>query len=284
MPIDPDALLATVLSDVPVSYAERDAMLYALGVGLGSDPLDPRELPYVFEQRGLRIVPSMASMLIPDTIVAGTGCDLSQMLHRSQTLELFRPLLPSGKLLANQRVVAVADRGGDRGGEIEIETELRRADDDTVVCLLGSRLLMRGDGGFGGSPPAARARQTMPDRDVDLVCDLKTRPDQALLFRLSGDLNPLHADPRVAAAAGFSRPVLHGRCTYGIACHAILRTVCDYDYTLISGLDVRFSSPVYPGEVITTDMWQERNIVWFRCRVKARGVVVIDDGKCTLFA
>ena len=111
---------------------------------------------------------------------------------------------------------------------------------------------------------------------------MPTRPDQALLFRLSGDFNPLHADPVYARRAGFDAPILHGRCTYGIACHAILKTICDYDFTLISGLDVRFSSPAYPGDVVTTEMWQDRNIVSFRCRVESRNATVIDNGKCTL--
>ena len=284
MPIDYDALMATVLSDVPVSYGEKDAMLYALGIGFGSNPIDARERSYVFEQRGLRTVPTMASMLIPDTILAGSGCDLSKVLHRTQTMETYRPLPASAKMLANQRVVAVADRGAGNGAEIEIETELRKSSDDTVLCTLGSRMIARADGGFGGPTAPTRRRHQVPGREPDLVCDLPTRPDQALLFRLSGDFNPLHADPQVAAEAGFENPILQGRCTYGVACHAILKTVCDYDFTLVSGFDARFSSPVYPGDVVTTEMWQERNIISFRCSVKARNVVVINDGRCTLVA
>ena len=129
---------------------------------------------------------------------------------------------------------------------------------------------------------AENVRGPDDDREPDLVCDLPTRPDQALLFRLSGDLNPLHVDPLVASEAGFDTPLLHGRCTYGIACHAVLKTVCDYDFTLISGFDARFSSPVFPGDIVTTEMWQDRNIVTFRCKVKARNVVVINGGKCTI--
>ena len=114
--------------------------------------------------------------------------------------------------------------------------------------------------------------------------DLPVRPDQALLYRLCGDRNPLHADPAVAAKAGFDRPILHGLCTYGIACRAILKTICDYDFTLITGFDARFTAPVFPGDLLTTDMWQDRNVVAFRCHVKARESVVIDNGKCTLLA
>ncbi len=282
MPIDHQALLNTVLSDVPVSFDEQDVMLYSLGVGLGSNPLDPAELPYVCEHAGLRTLPTFASMIIPDTIMAESGCDMWSLVHRAQSLEFFRPLPAAATLLANQRVVSVSDRGDRIGAEIEIETELRLARDDTVICTGGSRVIARSDGGFGGAPPPVRSRHRMPNRESDLICMVETRPDQALLFRLSGDRNPLHADPQTARGAGFEQPILHGRCTYGIACHAILKTVCNYDFTLIKGFDARFSSPVYPGDVITTEMWQEGNVVSFRCLVKERDVVVLSDGRCIL--
>jgi acyl dehydratase len=284
MPLDYEALQSTVLSDFPVSYTERDVMLYARGVGLGSDPLSSDELPYVSEHAGLRTLPTLASMIIPDTIVANSGVDMRQILHRSQSMEIFRPLPASASLLANQRVVSVFDRGRGRGAEIELETELRLARDDTVVCTAGSRVIARADGGFGGPSTPVRSRHRMPNRDPDLVCDLPTRPDQALLFRLCGDLNPLHADPTIARQAGFDAPILHGRCTYGIACHAILKTVCDYDFMLIGSIEVRFSSPVYPGDIISTEMWQDGNVVSFRCKVNARNVVVLSNGRCTLSA
>jgi len=282
MPFDPKALETASLTDVPVRYAESDVMLYAIGVGLGSDPLNRHELAYVTEHKGLRTLPTFASMIIPDTLIAESGCDLQQILHRAQSLQLFRPLPPRADLLASQRVASVADLGRELGAEIVLETELRLASDDTVVCQATSRVIARGDGGFGGEAPARRPRNRMPDRGPDLVCDLSTRPDQALLFRLAGDYNPLHSDPAAAVAAGFERPILHGRCTHGIACHAVLKTVCDYDFTLIAGFDVHFSSPVYPGDTITTEMWQDGNVVSFRCRVNERGAVVINGGRCTL--
>ena len=144
--------------------------------------------------------------------------------------------------------------------------------------------MARGDGGFGGRPGTGPAPHRAPRRDPDLSCDTPTRADQALLFRLNGDRNPLHADPDAALAAGFSIPILHGLCTYGIACRAILQTICDYDHTLIEGFDARFSLPVMPGDTITTDMWQDGNIVSFQCSVKERGCVVLRNGKCTLKA
>ena len=282
MPIDYDALMATAVYDEPCQYTEKDTMLYAIGIGFGSDPLNQRELPFVIEMRALRTVPTMASMLLPGTMLDDCGWDLSKVLHGEQRLELYRPLPPAAKLLANHRVVAVYDRGATRGAKILVESEVRLARDDTVLFSLGSTLIARGDGEFGGPPASGPLPHKLPKREPDLSCDLPTRPDQALIFRLSGDFNPLHADPAYAKKAGFDAPILHGRCSYGIACHAILKTICGYDFTLITGFDARFSWPVYPGDVITTDMWQDRNIVSFRCRVSARDVTVIDNGKCTL--
>jgi len=282
MTINYDSLMAAQVTDLPVSYAANDLMLYALGVGFGRDPLDPDELPYVYERSGPYSVPTFASTLVSDTITAESGCDVSRILHRTQTLELYRPLPSAGELLADQQVVGVFDHGANKGAEIEIESQLRLARDDSVVCTMVSRLIARADGGFGGPPPGVRLRHKLPNREADMSCDLETRPDQALLFRLSGDANPLHVDPELASDAGFEAPILHGRCTYGIACFAVLKTVCNYDFTLIKSFDVRFSSPVYPGDTITTEIWQDRNIVSFRCRVRERNVVVISNGKCEL--
>ncbi len=282
MPINYDDLMSTSILDEPSEYTEKDTMLYAIGVGFGSDPMDQRELQYVTELRALRTVPSMASMVVPATLLDDCGWDRSKVLHCEQRLELYRPLPPAAKLLTNHRVVGVYDLGADGGARILLESEARTARDETVLFSLGTTLLARGDGGFGGPAGKGAALHKLPDREPDLRCVLSTRPDQALIFRLSGDLNPLHADPVYARRAGFAAPILHGRCTFGIACHAILKTICDYDFTLISGLDVRFSSPVYPGDRITTEMWQDRNIVSFCCRVAERDVTVIDNGRCTL--
>lgn len=282
MPINYDALMSTSILDEPIQFTEHDTMLYAIGVGFGSDPLDRNELPYVTEMRALRTVPSMASMLLPGDLLDDCGWDRSKVLHTEQRLELYRPLPPAAQLLTNHRVVAVYDGGAERGAQIMIESEARLARDETVLFLLGSTVIARADGGFGGPAAPAPEPYQLPQREPDLSCDLPTRPDQALLFRLSGDFNPLHADPVFARQAGFDAPILHGRCTYGVACHAILKTICDYDFTLISGLDVRFCAPVYPGDILTTEMWQDRNIISFRCRVRERDVTVIDNGKCTL--
>ena len=284
MPLDYDALMGTRMADRPTHYGDKDGMLYALGVGFGSDPMDENELPYVFENRSLKVVPTMASVLTPGDILADCGLDYSLAVLAEQTLDLYRPLPAKGRLLTDSRVVSVFDKGPDTGAVISVASEVRMAKDDTALFTVGSTVIARGDGGFGGPTGKGTEAHKLPNREPDMTCDLETRSDQALIFRLCRDRNPLHADPSLARQAGFERPILHGLCTYGIACRAILKTICDYDFTLISGFNVRFTAPVYPGETLTTEMWQDRNIVSFRCRVKDRDALVIDNGKCTLSA
>lgn len=285
MALDYDALMSTSIVDLPFRYRDTETMLYALSVGFGRDPVDARELPFVTEHTGLlKTVPSLATVLVPDMFPPDLGWDYGQVLHAEQRLQLFRPLPPAAELRIDKRIVDVIDRGPKLGAMLLFEAEGRLAADDTVVFSLGNTIIARGDGGFGGANGKGPLPHRVPRREPDLACDLGTRRDQALLYRLNGDRNPLHSDPAVARAADFERPILHGLCTYGIACHAILKTICDYDHTLITGLDARFSAPVVPGDTITTDMWQDGNIVSFQCTARERGVVVLKNGKCTLRA
>ena len=283
MPLEYEKLISTVELDLPFSYTDADTMLYALAIGMGRDPVDRRELPYVYEQGDpLRTVPTLATVLAPDMFPEGLGWDYSQILHSEQRLTLYRPLPPAAELKINKRVVDAFDRGPKLGALLLLEAEGRLASDDTVLFTTGSTVVARGDGGFGGPRGKGFPPHRVPRREPDLSCDIDTRRDQALLYRLMGDRNPLHADPASARAAGFGRPILHGLCTFGVACHAILQTICDYDYTLIEQFDARFSSPVMPGDTITTDMWQDGNVVSFSCSVKERDEVVLRNGKCTL--
>lgn len=284
MPIDYDALKAVASEDQPVSYTDRDALLYAVGVGFGTDPLDRKELAYVYEALPLKTVPTFASVLLPDDFLRECGWDDRRVVHGSLRLELYRPLPAGADLLVNRRVVAAFDRGGDKGSRIILQSEARMAKDDTALFSLGTTLVAKDGGGKGGAFGDGPAPHVLPRREPDLSCDIRTRPDQALLFRLSGGRGAVHADPEVARSAGFGAPVLQARCCAGIACRAILKTICDYDYTLVTGFDVRFRAPVYPGETLTTDMWQDRNIVSFRCSVRERNSVVLDNGRCTLAA
>jgi acyl dehydratase len=261
MALDYDTLMSKVETDLRFSYTDADSMLYALSVGMGQDPVDMRELPYVYEQgASLKTVPTLATVLVPEMFPVGLGWDYNQILHSEQRLRLYPKL----------------------GALILLEAEGRLASDDTVIFTMGCTIVARGDGGFGGPRGKGIPPHRAPRREPDLSCDITTRPDQALLYRLTGDRNPLHADPARARAVGFDRPILHGLCTFGVACKAVLQTICDYDYTLIEEFDARFSAPVLPGDTITTDMWQDGNIVSFSCSVKERDAIVLRNGKCTL--
>ena len=285
MALNYDDVMSKVQTDIPFSYTDADTMLYALSIGMGRDPLNSRELAFVYELGGEpQTVPTLATVLVPDMFPPDLGWDYSQVLHSEQRLQLYRPLPAAADLLINKRVVDVFDWGKNRGALFLIEAEGRLASDDTVLFTGGCTIMARGDGGFGGPAGKGPAPHRAPRRDADLSCDIRTMPDQSLLYRLTGDRNPLHADPTEARAAGFERPILHGLCTYGIACNAILQTICDYDHTLIEGFDARFSAPVLPGDTITTDMWQDGNIISFRCTARERGSLVLRNGKCTLRA
>ncbi len=264
------------------SYGDRETMLYALGVGFGRDALDEKELDYVFEQGALKTVPSMAVVLTRGNLTAEIGWDYTKVLHGEQRLELYRPLPPEGELIADARVAEAYDKGEGKGALVLIETDVRLKSDGQPLFKVGSTVFARGDGGFGGPSGSGPAPHPTPDRAPDMSVELETRPDQALLYRLNGDRNPLHADPTLAKSVGFPVPILHGLCTYGTACRAIVTTICDYDHTMIRGFDLRFSAPVYPGETIITDIWRDGDIVSFQCRLKERDLVVVKNGKCTL--
>jgi acyl dehydratase len=263
-------------------YTDRETMLYAIGVGLGRDPLDDNELAFVTERHALKTVPSMATVLCRTALMANAGLDRPKILHGEQRLTLHRPLPPEGELVADSRVVAAYDKGAGKGAVVLTETAARLASDDKPAFTLGSTTFARGDGGFGGPAGSGPEPHKIPDRKPDLTHTVETRKDQALLYRLNGDRNPLHSDPELAKRVGFPVPILHGLCTYGNACRAVLTAVCKYDHTRIVGFDVRFSAPVYPGESIATDMWIDGKVVSFRCRVPERDVTVINNGKCTL--
>jgi len=228
-------------------------------------------------------VPSMATVLARVPLLKDCGYDYTKVVHGEQRLTLHRPLPAEGELVADARVTEAYDKGAGKGAVIYTETTVRSAADGQPVYTLLSVTFARGDGGFGGPAGSGPAPHALPERAPDGSVTLETRKDQALLYRLSGDRNPLHADPVLARRVGFRAPILHGLCTYGTACRALLKEVAAYDHTRITGFDVRFSAPVYPGESIATDFWVDGSVVSFRCRVPERGdTVVINNGRCML--
>ena len=282
MPLKYDHLMSLKRTGDRFSYTDRDTMLYAIGVGLGRDPYDENELDYTFERGKLKTVASMATVLQRVALLKDCGYDYTKVVHGEQRLTLFRPLEPEGELIADSRVTEAYDKGPGKGAVIYSETAVRSAKDDRPVFTNVSTTFARGDGGFGGPNGSGPEPHKIPDRKPDLTVPLETRKDQALLYRLSGDRNPLHADPDLAKRVGFPVPILHGLCTYGTTCRAILQSVCSYDHTQIRGFDVRFSSPVYPGETIVTDIWVDGKTVSFRAKLKERDVTVINNGRCML--
>ncbi len=282
MTIDYQDLMSRKARHEKVTFDDRDVMLYAMAVGFGRDPLNVSELRYVYEGAGLRTVPTLASTLASSSFLHDCGWDYGRILHGEERLIIHRPLVESGTLLLDSEVTEVFDKGAERGAVILTETRARTASDDEPSFTVRRTILARGDSGFGGPSGSGPAAHPVPRREPDLVSSFETRRGQALLFRLSGDRNPLHADPALAKRLGLPAPILHGLCSFGIACRAILKTICEYDQTLITELDVRFSAPVYPGETLVTEMWQEANVVSYRVRAAERDVVVLNHGRCVL--
>lgn len=282
MPVTYDSLMSLKAVGDEFTYTDRETMLYALGVGMGRDPMNAAELPYVYEN-GLKTIPTMASVIAwGQRTIGQAGINYLMVVHGEQRLTMHKPLPSSATIISDERVTAAVDKGPGKGALIYTEKVIRLKDTNELLCTTGGTIFARGDGGFGGPSTGGPEPHVLPERKPDAVCETDTRADQALLYRLSGDRNPLHSDPNIAKMAGYPRPILHGLCSYGTACRAVLHTICDYDHTLITGFDVRFSSPVFPGETIVTEMWKDGSVVSFRSKVKERDVVVLNNGKCTL--
>ena len=283
MPIDYDKLMATPATTNEGSYTDRETMLYALGVGFMRDPMNEAELPYAYE-KDLKTVPTMATVINwggAGSAIRDSGINYLMVVHGEQKLTLHQPLPPVAEFTAENKVIGAWDKGKDKGAILVSQSNLKLKSGEPLVTLT-STTFARGDGGFGGPTDGAPEPHTVPTRAPDMTVEADTRADQAFIYALSGDRNPLHRDPEIAKVAGFPRPIIHGLCTYGTACRAILQHVCDYDHTKITGFDVRFSAPVFPGETILVDIWRDDPVVSFECRLKERDVTVIKNGKCTL--
>src|SRR6185312_9877283 len=276
------------------TYGDKDVMLYALGIGLGADPMDEKELAFVYE-RNLKIVPTAATVLAANNNRAAEGrpapmlpeghrqsqMNCMMMVHGEQKVELHRPLPASGTFTVEGRTIGAWDKGQGKGAVVANESVWTDEKGEKVATLTMS-MFYRGDGGFGGPSEGQPEPHAVPTRAPDQSVDIATRSDQALIYRLNGDRNPLHSDPEFAKNAGFPRPILHGLCTYGITCRAVLQHVLDYDAEQILSHQVRFSAPVFPGDVITVDLWKDGKDISFEARVKDRGATVIRNGLCRL--
>ncbi len=280
MTIDHETLLNFPIPTIRQTLRWQDTALYNFSIGLGQDPMDKAQLDFVYEPR-LKAMPSMAVVLgYPGFWIRdpGTGVDWVKVVHGEQSLILHQPLPAEGEVVGVSRVTGVVDRGAGKGAMVYSSREVRDAQ-GTLLATLEMTTFARGDGGYGGPSGPVKAPHPEPEGAPDITLDLPTRPEAAIVYRLNGDHNPLHIDPDIARAAGFERPILHGLCTFGVVCHALMRTLCDYDPTRFGRMDLRFSSPVYPGETIRTEIWRQPGGAAFRARVVERDKVVVSNGR-----
>jgi acyl dehydratase len=267
-----------------VSYGHRDSILYSLSVGVGADPLDANQLRFAYEQN-LEALPTMAAVLAhPGAWIANPAfqVDFFKLLHGEQNLIVHRALPAKADIEASYRVPAVVDKGAGKGALVYFEKRLTDVASGEKLCTVLSTLFLRGDGGcgsFGIPPPALPAAPVSP---VEFSVELKTSISAALLYRLNGDLNPIHVDPSAAAKAGFDQPILHGLCTYGVAGYLLVKTVCGSDPTKLRSLGVRFSSPVFPGETLRIEGSRRAEGVHFQASVPERNLVVLSQGFAAL--
>jgi acyl dehydratase len=285
MPINYEELMALKNLGQKYAYGDREVMLYAYGIGMGADPMNEHELAFVNEAtatpRPLKVVPTFASVAAWGAGPGEMNLNRMMVVDGERDITFHRPLAVAANLIVDSRVLAVFDKGKDKGAVIRHQTVLKNDRGEELATLVASRFA-RGDGGFGGPSEGQPEPHKVPTRAPDRSVDIPTRPDQALIYRLCGDRNPLHSDPEFARRAGFPKPILHGMCTFGITCRGILQTYADYDPAAFRQHAARFSSPVYPGETVTLDMWKDGNVISFEARVKARDAIVIRSGKAVL--
>lgn len=281
MSIDPHRLMALELPDIECAWTERDCLLYALATGFGHDPVDERELRFLIEGPGLRVSPTAAiTLYYDDRWMRESGVNLAMSLHGEQRNLFHRPIPPSGRARVSSRITGIFDKGPGRGLIVVCEQVLRDSASGEAIATNIISNFARADGGIGFSSGPAPRPHVLPERRADFVVDRQTRPEQALLYRLCGDRNPLHADPATARAATFPRPILHGMCTYGFAGRAILEAVCDYDPARLQSIGARISSPVLPGDTLRTEIWLDGELVSFRTSVPERdNAVVLNNGR-----
>jgi len=276
-----DKLIALDIPPAIQVYEAKDCILYALGVGFGHDPMNEDELPFVYE-KNLKVLPTMASVLGYAGLwmrAPETGIDWLKVVNGEQGINLHRPLAGEGAVVGQLRIMDVIDKGSGKGALVLTERKVTDKASGHLIATVTQTIFCRADGGFGGPPRQAPEPHAIPARDPDAVCDLGTRPEAALIYRLSGDRNPLHAEPEVAKQAGYPRPIMHGLGNFGVAGHAVLKTFCGYDPGRLTSFACRFSAPVFPGETLRTEMWRDGNMVSFRSRVVERDVVAVNNGR-----
>lgn len=259
-------------------------MLYALGLGVGAeDPFDEGDLKYVYE-KNLVALPMQAVTLAANTMYLADprfGINFRLLLHAEQSLWMHKPLPVEGVVRSESTIDEIYDKGASKGAIMYTTRKLYDDATGELLVTMGTVTFLRGDGGFGGkSEGAPRPRPVPHDRPPDLTAMLPAFRNQALIYRLSGDYNPLHSDPEVARSAGFDRPILHGLCAYGMVGRALIKLLCNDDPNRLRRLDLRFTNPVFPGEPLRLEVWKLGDgDASFRLIASQRNVVVEDFGR-----
>lgn len=282
--MDPAYLLSLPPRVTTHRFTRRDTMLYALGVGAGQDR-ETSDLRFVYEE-GLQALPTMALVLAYPGFwhkEPQYGIDWKRVLHAEQSVTVHRPIPVEGEIRGELTVEKIIDKGAVKGALLYSLRRIFLEPSGELLATLRQMSFLRGDGGKGGSAGTAPAPHPIPERVPDLRISLGTRPEQALVYRLSGDYNPLHADPKVAVEAGLPRPILHGLCTFGVAARALLRSLCGNDPSRLRRLDGRFTAPVFPGEQLDVWIWKGDDMrASYQVRVAERDVMVLNNGYAEL--
>lgn len=283
--MDPASLLNLPPQVIRHRYDRRDTILYALGVGAGQDNLVPGDLQFVLEDR-LKALPTMAVVLAYPgfwQMEPRYGIDWRRVLHAEQSCEFHAPLPPEGAVRGEFTIESIVDKSEAKGALLLAKRTIHDESDGRLLATVRQLSFLRGDGGRGGGGPPLTPLKAMPQGPADVVLPMTVRPEQALIYRLSGDYNPLHANPEVAREAGFPGPVLHGLCTYGFAGRAVIAAACEGDPARLKTLDCRFTAPVYPGDALEAHVWRvTANEAAFRVVAPAREAVVLDLGRAEI--
>lgn len=286
MPINPDAI-GTRSEPAESSWTSKDGLLYAVGVGAGQDPLDRRELPFVTENSmdmEQRILPTMVVTLPSITgLFASIGSfNPAMLVHGEERIVLHQEVPVDGTVSTVGEITAIWDKG--KGAVIEVTSTSTLVGETDPLFEVVMSAFVRGEGGWGGERGPSGPRNEVPDTEPDAVLVTQTRPEQALIYRLSGDRNPLHSDPGFAALAGFDQPILHGLCTYGFTGRVLLHELCGSDPALLRSMEGRFSSPVMPGEELTVQVWRNGDGAAVFRTLASGDRVVLDAGGVTFDA
>lgn len=284
MVLDPGRFIGRTFPEKRFRYTERDTQLYALSVGMAQDPLDRNELPFVCGP-STPVLPTQATVIAWDyAFILGSGIDEAKILHGAQSVTIHSPLPAAADIVSRFSVTDLYDKGPGKGAVIVARTEIFDEAGGQPLCTNIWTSYARGEGGFGGERGPSAPLRPPPSRPPDRSVESRTWPNQPLFYRLLGDVNPLHSDPDFAALGGFDRPIMHGLCTYGIACRAVVAAACAYDPARIREFGCQFAAPAIPGDTICTDIWIDGETVLFRCRALERSVDIVVNGRATIDA